>query len=65
MIPIAIGRASGDHQAKTVFPGLCSYSSLDYVREGNRFVLLYERGVEDPCDGGIAAAEFDPEWLLG
>ena len=51
--------------AKTVFPGLCSYSSLDYVREGNRFVLLYERGVEDPCDGGIAAAEFDPEWLLG
>ena len=50
---------------KTVFGGLCSYSSLDYVREGNRFVLLYERGEEDPCDGGIAAAEFDPEWLLG
>ena len=50
---------------KTVFPGLCSYSSLDYAREGNRFMLLYERGTEDPCDGGVAAAEFDPEWLLG
>ena len=50
---------------KTVFAGLSSYSSLDYSPIGDRFVLLYEHGVEDPCDGGVAAAEFDPEWLLG
>ena len=50
--------------AKTVFPGPSSYSSLDYSREEDRFVLLYERGEEDPCDGGIAAAEFDLAWLF-
>ena len=50
---------------KTVFPGPSSYSSLDYSAAQDRFVLLYERGEKDPCDGGIAAAEFDPAWLLG
>lgn len=49
---------------RTVFPGLCSYSSLDYSKELDRFVLLYERGEEDPCDGGVAAAEFDLAWLF-
>ena len=50
---------------KTVFPGLCSYSSLDYSAVTDSFMLLYERGTEDPCDGGVAAAEFDLAWLLG
>jgi len=49
---------------KTVFAGPSSYSSLDYSRETDRFVLLYERGEEDPCDGGVAAAEFDLSWLF-
>ncbi|MBQ3708218.1 MAG: exo-alpha-sialidase [Clostridia bacterium] len=50
--------------SKTVFAGPSSYSSLDYARAADRFVLLYERGEEDPCDGGIAAAEFDLAWLF-
>jgi len=49
---------------KTVFAGPSSYSSVDYAKAVDRFVLLYERGDKDPCDGGVAAAVFDPAWLL-
>ena len=50
--------------AKTAFAGPSSYSSLEYSAAAGCFVLLYEWGREDPCDGGVAAAEFDLAWLL-
>jgi len=49
---------------RLIHPGRCAYSSLSYNAVEKRFYLLYEKGVNDPYDIGIAAAVFDLEWLL-
>ena len=49
---------------KLIHAGRCAYSSLAFSAREQRFVLLYERGLNDPYDQGIAAAIFDLEWLL-
>ena len=51
-------------EGRRVYAGPCAYSSLDFSPATQRFCLLYERGESDPCDSGIAALEFDLEWLL-
>ena len=49
---------------RLIHPGRCAYSSLAYNALEKRFYLLYEKGVNDPYDIGIASACFDLEWLL-
>ena len=49
---------------KTVRKEPSAYSSLDFDPSSQRFFLLYEQGINNPYDLGIAAAEFDLEWLL-
>lgn len=49
---------------RLIHSGRCAYSSLSYSAVEKRFYLLYEKGVNDPYDIGIAAAVFDLEWLL-
>lgn len=51
-------------EAKCFHEGPCAYSSLDFSRLDGHFHLLYEKGTEKPYNLGIAAAEFDLEWLL-
>lgn len=51
-------------KTKTLWPGACAYSSLDFSAAEQRFALLYERGEETPYQHGVAVAEFDLEWLL-
>lgn len=49
---------------RLIHAGRCAYSSLAYNAQEQRFCLLYEKGINDPYDIGIAAALFDLEWLL-
>lgn len=49
---------------RLIHPGRCAYSSLAYNAQEKQFYLLYEKGINDPYDIGIAAAVFDLEWLL-
>ena len=51
-------------EAKGFCEGPSAYSSLDYSPAQGRFHLIYEKGREKPYDLGIAAVEFDLEWLL-
>lgn len=52
-------------ESKVFWHGRCAYSSLDFNQESQRFCLLYEKGTEQNKYGcGIAAVEFDLEWLL-
>lgn len=51
---------------RTVWPKATAYSSLDYDPVSGHFHLLYERGEgTNPYESGVAAAEFDLEWLIG
>jgi len=47
---------------KLIREGPSGYSALAYA--GGRFCLLYELGEKNSIDMGLAAAEFDAEWLL-
>ena len=49
---------------KCIYEGACAYSSLDFNEADQTFYLLYEKGISSPYEHGIAAAEFDLEWLL-
>ena len=49
---------------KTIRKGPSAYSSLDFDHVSQRFFLLYELGVNNEYDLGIAVTEFDLEWLL-
>ncbi len=51
-------------EAKCICQGPSAYSSLDFSLVDGHFHLIYEKGTVKPCDLGIAAAEFDVEWLL-
>ncbi len=55
-------------EARVIFDGPASYSSLDYDKHSGHFFLLYERGDaqkgHNPCTEGLFVAEFDLEWLL-
>lgn len=51
-------------EAKCIYSGPGAYSSLDFSSMDHRFHLIYEKGEVKPYDLGIAAAEFDVEWLL-
>lgn len=57
---------SGKTWVKTrqIWPGKCAYSSLTFCPQDQQFHLLYEKGVNDPYDSGVAAAAFDLAWLL-
>lgn len=37
---------------------------LTYSAKDGHFDLLYELGIDNPCDLGLFAAEFDLGWLL-
>lgn len=53
---------------KTIYSGPAAYSSLVFSPTDQHFHLIYEKGDDEkganPCTLGIAAAEFDIEWLL-
>jgi len=49
---------------KCIYDGACAYSSLDFNEADQKFYLLYEKGISSPYEHGIAAAEFDLEWIL-
>ena len=49
---------------KCIYEGACAYSSLDFNEADQKFYLLYEKGISSPYEHGIAAAEFDLEWIL-
>lgn len=51
-------------EARCICPGPAAYSGLDFSPVDRHFHLIYEKGEVKPCDLGIAAAEFDVEWLL-
>lgn len=50
---------------RLVWAGGSAYSSLDYDPVSRHFFLLYEKGTSaaDPYEFGVAAAEFDWDWL--
>ena len=49
---------------RRVHTGPSGYSSLAYSENEGCFYLLYELGVDDPCDMGLSVAAFDLAWLL-
>ena len=49
---------------RRVHTGPSGYSSLTYSAAEHCFYLLYELGVDDPCDLGLNVARFDLAWLL-
>lgn len=55
-------------KTKTIHAGPAAYSSLVFSPVDQHFHLIYEKGDDakgaNPCTLGIAAAEFDLEWLL-
>ncbi len=52
-------------ESKVFWHGRCAYSSLDFNEKSQKFCLLYEKGTEqNKYERGIAAVEFDLDWLL-
>ncbi len=52
-------------ESKVFWHGRCAYSSLDFNTKSQMFCLLYEKGTEqNKYEKGIAAVEFDLDWLL-
>ena len=49
---------------KVINPGMNAYSSLVWNPVTQTFVLIYEKGEKNCYSDGIAAIEFDLEWLL-
>lgn len=49
---------------KVINKGRNAYSSMVYNKITQTFVLLYEKGEENCYSDGVAALEFDLEWLL-
>ena len=49
---------------KVINPGMNAYSSLVWNPVPQTFVLIYEKGEKNCYSSGIAAIEFDLEWLL-
>ena len=49
---------------KVIYPGHAAYSSLIWNPVTQTFVLVYERGEKNCYSDGLAAIEFDLEWLL-
>ena len=49
---------------RRVHTGPSGYSSLTYSEKEHCFYLLYELGVDDPCDLGLNVAKFDLAWLM-
>jgi len=51
-------------KVKVIYPGHAAYSSLIWNPVTQTFVLVYERGENNCYSDGLAAIEFDLEWLL-
>ncbi len=52
-------------ESKVFWHGRGAYTSLDFNEVTQKFCLLYEKGTEqNKYQNGIAAVEFDLEWLL-
>ena len=49
---------------KTIRESWAAYSALGYSKVEDKFYLLYEFGENHANENGLAAAEFDLEWLL-
>lgn len=49
---------------KQIYPHHASYSSLVWNKVTQKFCLIHERGTRNAVSDGIAAVEFDLEWLL-
>ena len=67
-IPSVIATADGKRYTARSYDGETftgAYTSLDFNEGTQKFCLLYEKGAEqNKYKTGIAAAEFDIEWLL-
>lgn len=51
-------------RVKVFYPGFAAYSSIEFNSFTQTFCVLYEYGERDEYSAGIAAVEFDLEWLL-